>query len=71
MSFTVLSRCISNTICLYNASPSYRVSAFIPDPARVYGCQVLELTKNGISEDDAMSVANVRAFFSQSSDLCY
>ncbi|KAF3607042.1 hypothetical protein DY000_02046716 [Brassica cretica] len=33
--------------------------AFIPDPARVYGCRVLELTKNGISEDDAMSVANM------------
>ncbi|CAH8328929.1 unnamed protein product [Eruca vesicaria subsp. sativa] len=36
-----------------------KVSAFIPDPARVYGCRVLELTKNGISEDDAMSVANM------------
>ncbi|KAL0705181.1 hypothetical protein Bca4012_071606 [Brassica carinata] len=31
-------------------------SAFIPDPARVYGCRVLELTKNGISEDDAISM---------------
>ncbi|CAH8354548.1 unnamed protein product [Eruca vesicaria subsp. sativa] len=40
-----------------------KVSAFIPDPARVYGCRVLELTKNAINEDDAMSVANVRAFF--------
>ncbi|KAL0814422.1 hypothetical protein Bca101_070865 [Brassica carinata] len=28
-------------------------------PARVYGCRVLELTKNGISEDDAISVANM------------
>ncbi|KAH0878488.1 hypothetical protein HID58_065882 [Brassica napus] len=36
-----------------------KASAFIPDPARVYGCRVLELTKNGISEDDAMSVANM------------
>ncbi|ESQ34306.1 hypothetical protein EUTSA_v10008835mg [Eutrema salsugineum] len=36
-----------------------KVSAFIPDPARVYGCRVLELTQHGISEDDAMSVANM------------
>ncbi|CAN8291590.1 unnamed protein product [Cochlearia groenlandica] len=36
-----------------------KVSAFIPDPARVYGCRVLELTKHSISEDDAMSVANM------------
>ncbi|CAN6887780.1 unnamed protein product [Brassica oleracea var. botrytis] len=39
--------------------PINTVHAFIPDPARVYGCRVLELTKNGISEDDAMSVANM------------
>jgi len=43
-----------------------RISAFIPDQARVYGCRVLELKEHGISEGDAMSVANVRIFFSQS-----
>uniref|UniRef100_A0A1J3F1J0 Small ribosomal subunit protein mS23 n=1 Tax=Noccaea caerulescens TaxID=107243 RepID=A0A1J3F1J0_NOCCA len=36
-----------------------KASAFVPDPARVYGCRVLQLTENGISEDDAMSVANM------------
>ncbi|KAL0695364.1 hypothetical protein Bca4012_062544 [Brassica carinata] len=45
----------NNTVHVNLQSP-YRVSAFIPDPARVYGCRVLELTKNGISEDDAMSM---------------
>ncbi|CAH2033863.1 unnamed protein product [Thlaspi arvense] len=36
-----------------------KVSAFIPDPARVYGSRVLELTQHGISEDDALSVASM------------
>lgn len=68
--------CVLNYVTLFNGKVScvfldlsliflvlyYRASAFIPDPARVYGCRVLELTKNGISEDDAMSVANVLCF---------
>lgn len=45
---------------------SHRISAFIPEPARVYGCRVFELKEHGISEDDAMSVANVRIFLLQS-----
>ncbi|CAL9216227.1 unnamed protein product [Arabidopsis halleri] len=36
-----------------------KISAFVPDQARVYGCRVLELKEHGISEDDAMSVANM------------
>jgi len=36
-----------------------KISAFIPDQARVYGCRVLELKEHGISEGDAMSVANM------------
>ena len=79
--------CVLNYVTLFNGKDScvfldlsliflvlyYRASAFIPDAARVYGCRVLELTKNGISEDDAMSVANVLTVFSFHSLLkfCY
>ncbi|VVA92378.1 unnamed protein product [Arabis nemorensis] len=36
-----------------------KISAFLPDPARVYGSRILQLTEHGISEDEAMSVANM------------
>lgn len=54
---------LSTLITLYNVVAIFnRISAFVPDQAHVYGCRVLELKEHGISEDDAMSVANVRYF---------
>ncbi|CAN8313188.1 unnamed protein product [Cochlearia groenlandica] len=48
--------------------PSKVFSAFVPDPTLLYGCRVLELTQHGISEDDAMSIANVCT--ADSDDAC-
>jgi hypothetical protein len=37
----------------------FRISGFDPPPARVFAWRVLELKEQGVSEDDAMSVADV------------
>ena len=35
------------------------MTAFNPPPARVFGCRVLELKEEGVSEEEAMAVADV------------
>lgn len=42
-----------------NFSPNYRFSGFDPPPARVFGWRVLELKEQGVSEEEAMAVADV------------
>ncbi|KAJ9707772.1 hypothetical protein PVL29_000037 [Vitis rotundifolia] len=49
---------------LAKAEPSWlkameRMTAFNPPPARVFGCRVLELKEEGVSEEEAMAVANM------------
>jgi hypothetical protein len=36
-----------------------RISGFDPPPARVFAWRVLDLKEQGVSEDDAMAVADV------------
>lgn len=38
----------------------YRISSFDPPPARVFAWRVLELKGQGVNEDEAMAVADVR-----------
>jgi small subunit ribosomal protein S23 len=37
----------------------FRISGFDPPPARVFAWRVLDLKEQGVSEDDAMAVADV------------
>jgi len=36
-----------------------KISGFDPPPARVFGCRVLDLKKQGVSEEEAMAVADM------------
>lgn len=44
---------LTHTLCLN------RISAFDPPPARIFGLRVLELKEQGVSEQEAMAVADV------------
>ena len=44
---------------MYCLSILFRISGFDPPPARVFAWRVLELKEQGVSEDDAMAVADV------------
>jgi hypothetical protein len=64
-----IARNVSHSLTQLVPVQSFRISGFDPPPARVFAWHVLELKEQGVSEDDAMAVAD--AISSLKTPFCF